>query len=56
MWRKARVFYSDDAKLHGFTSLTPLETPLINGRWDPIGELLENADKVDACLDRMGLA
>ncbi len=51
---KARVFYNDA----NFTVHIPdtARDALINGRWDPIGELLENTDKVDACLERMGLA
>ncbi|MFT4639670.1 MAG: 3-isopropylmalate/(R)-2-methylmalate dehydratase small subunit [Verrucomicrobiales bacterium] len=47
---KARVFYNDT----NFTVHIP-ETArdgLIHGRWDPIGELVENADKVDACLQK----
>ena len=47
---KARVFYKDT----NFTVHIPetAQDALINGRWDPIGELLENADKVDACLQK----
>lgn len=50
---KARVFYGDK----NFTVHIPetAQDALVNGRWDPIGELLENADKVDACLEKMGL-
>lgn len=51
---RARVFYDDV----NFTVHIPetAQDALIHGRWDPIAELLENADKVDACLDQMGLS
>lgn len=50
---KARVFYGDE----NFTVHIPetARDALIHGRWDPIGELIENAEKVDVCLEKMGL-
>ena len=49
---KARVFFGEQ----NFTVHIPetAQDALVNGRWDPIGELLENASKVDACLEKMG--
>lgn len=50
---KSRVFYKDT----NFTVHIPdtARDALINGRWDPIGELMDNANQVDACLEKMGL-
>jgi 3-isopropylmalate/(R)-2-methylmalate dehydratase small subunit len=47
---KARIFFGD----HNFTVHIPesAKEALTSGRWDPIGELLEHADKVDACLEQ----
>ena len=51
---QARVFYDEV----NFTVHIPetARDALIHGRWDPMGELLENADSVDALLERVGLA
>ena len=50
---KARVFCGDA----NFTVTLPetAQEALTSGKWDPIGELLENAEAVDACLEKMGL-
>ena len=49
---KARVFFGDA----NFTVHIPdtAQDALVSGRWDPIAELLENAEKVDVCLEKMG--
>ena len=46
---KARVFYGDT----NFTVHIPetAQDALVSGRWDPIGELLDNGFKVDACIE-----
>jgi 3-isopropylmalate/(R)-2-methylmalate dehydratase small subunit len=51
---KARVFFGDS----NFTVHIPdtAQDALVSGRWDPIAELLENAEKVDVCLEKMGFA
>lgn len=50
---KARVFYGDvDFPVH---IPETARDALIHGRWDPIGELLENAQSVDTVLEKMGL-
>ncbi len=50
---RARVFFGEEnftVHLH-----ETAQDALINGRWDPIGELLENASKVDTCLQASGV-
>jgi len=51
---KARVFFGDS----NFTVHIPdtAQDALVSGRWDPIAEMLENAEKVDVCLEKMGFA
>lgn len=51
---KARVFFGDK----NFTVHLPetAQDALINGRWDPIGELLDNGDAVDAKMRELGFA
>ncbi len=49
-----RVFFGDE----NFTVNVPetARDALINGRWDPIGELTEGSDAVDECVKALGYA
>lgn len=51
---KARVFYGDE----NFTVHLPetAQDALVSGRWDPISELLEHGDAVDARMKALGHA